>query len=399
MKPAVAAAVPGAVVRHRRVRVQGPHRARRRRHRAGPDQRHHQGGERRQADASTSCRATASATRTAPSGPGYGTIKGALERENYGVERLALIQAGAVPDDATAIVVAGPTSDLLPPEDRRPPRVPREGRQAAAHAGSSRHERGGRPANCSKALAHEWGIQLGSDVIVDASGIGQLIGIELRHARVACRYPQHPITERFDTLTAFPAGAVGLDGARSGRRRGAGDSSRPASAAGPRPTSTAWRRRTAPSSTRPRATGRAPSAWAPRPRRPSRRRNRRRRQPAEAKPPETRVVGDGRRGLRVERRHQHLGQPRPLHEHRRLAVAAGEPDRHPAQGAGRQPPDAHQRRGAPHRVARAVRACRAPSWRWASTRGGGGGDARLQVDVRPAARPAGTCRLHLLLRD
>ncbi|MGE5198562.1 MAG: Gldg family protein, partial [Rhodospirillaceae bacterium] len=47
---------------------------------------------------------------------GYSAIKTALERENYGVERLALIQAGAVPDGASALVVAGPTSDLLPPE-------------------------------------------------------------------------------------------------------------------------------------------------------------------------------------------------------------------------------------------------------------------------------------------
>ena len=45
--PAPRQAVPGADLRHGRVRVQGPHRARRRRHRAGPHQRHHQGGHRR----------------------------------------------------------------------------------------------------------------------------------------------------------------------------------------------------------------------------------------------------------------------------------------------------------------------------------------------------------------
>ena len=133
---------------------------------------------------------------------GYATIKGALERENYAVDRLALIQAGAVPDDATAIVVAGPTSDLLPPE-------------VAAIQGYL--ARGGKlliladpPASSSapalpgiEGLAKEWGMTLGRDVVVDASGLGQLIGSSW-DTPVAVSYPSHPITERFDTITAFP---------------------------------------------------------------------------------------------------------------------------------------------------------------------------------------------------
>jgi ABC-type uncharacterized transport system involved in gliding motility auxiliary subunit len=134
--------------------------------------------------------------------PGYAAIKGALERENYGVERVALIQAGAVPDGATALVVAGPTSDLLPPE------------LAAIEAYLAK---GGKlllmmdppAANTTPAmpvfegLAKAWGVQLGRDVIVDASGLGQLIGSSY-DTPVSVSYPPHPITERFDTLTAFP---------------------------------------------------------------------------------------------------------------------------------------------------------------------------------------------------
>jgi ABC-type uncharacterized transport system involved in gliding motility auxiliary subunit len=133
---------------------------------------------------------------------GYAAIKGALERENYGVERLALIQVGAVPDDATAVVIAGPTTDLLPPE-------------LAALQGYL--GKGGKlllmvdpPASSAapalpviEGLAREWGIQLGTDVIVDASGLGQLIGSSY-DTPVAVSYPQHPITERFESLTAFP---------------------------------------------------------------------------------------------------------------------------------------------------------------------------------------------------
>ena len=45
---------------------------------------------------------------------GYGTIGEALKRENYAVEKLVLAQAGAVPDDASVVVVAGPQTRLLP---------------------------------------------------------------------------------------------------------------------------------------------------------------------------------------------------------------------------------------------------------------------------------------------
>jgi len=133
---------------------------------------------------------------------GYNTIKNALERENYGVSRVALAQTGAVPDDATALVVAGPTSDLLEPEVAA----------IKAYLG-----KGGKllllvdPPESSKAapmpgvvgLAKAWGMRLGRDIIVDASGLGQLIGSSW-DTPVAVSYPGHPITERFDTLTAFP---------------------------------------------------------------------------------------------------------------------------------------------------------------------------------------------------
>jgi ABC-type uncharacterized transport system involved in gliding motility auxiliary subunit len=134
--------------------------------------------------------------------PGFAVIKGALERENHGVERLPLIQAGAVPDGASALVVAGPTSDLLPPE------------QAAIEAYLAK---GGKlllmmdpPASNAapslpafEGLAAHWGANLGRDVVVDASGLGQLIGSGY-DTPVSVSYPPHPITERFDTLTAFP---------------------------------------------------------------------------------------------------------------------------------------------------------------------------------------------------
>ena len=57
--------------RHDRLRLQGPHRARHRRRRAGPDQRHHQGGRRDSSGRSTSRRATARETPTSSERDGY----------------------------------------------------------------------------------------------------------------------------------------------------------------------------------------------------------------------------------------------------------------------------------------------------------------------------------------
>jgi ABC-type uncharacterized transport system involved in gliding motility auxiliary subunit len=133
---------------------------------------------------------------------GYAAIKGALERENYGVERLALIQAGAVPDDATLVVIAGPTTDLLPPELAALEAYLATGGKLLLMMDPPLMSASA-PLPVLEGLAREWGIQLGSDIVVDASGLGQLIGSSY-DTPVAVSYPQHPITERFESLTAFP---------------------------------------------------------------------------------------------------------------------------------------------------------------------------------------------------
>src|SRR5215813_9164346 len=46
---------------------------------------------------------------------GYNAITAAMTRENYTVDNLVLAQTGAVPDDATAVIVAGPRTDFLQP--------------------------------------------------------------------------------------------------------------------------------------------------------------------------------------------------------------------------------------------------------------------------------------------
>ena len=133
---------------------------------------------------------------------GYSTVSGALGLDNFEVESLVLAQQSAVPEDATVVVVAGPQTDLLP------------GEVAALRVYL---DRGGKllvlidPPSDSAApepegllgLLREWGIEPGTDVVVDASGMGQLLGADAS-VPVVANYPFHPITDRFNLLTAYP---------------------------------------------------------------------------------------------------------------------------------------------------------------------------------------------------
>jgi ABC-type uncharacterized transport system involved in gliding motility auxiliary subunit len=62
---------------------------------------------------------------------------------------------------------------------------------------------GAAPLTNLQGLVNDWGIQVGEDVVVDASGVGQMFGGDAS-VPVAANYPGHPITERFNLMTAFP---------------------------------------------------------------------------------------------------------------------------------------------------------------------------------------------------
>jgi ABC-type uncharacterized transport system involved in gliding motility auxiliary subunit len=129
---------------------------------------------------------------------GYSAVSGSLRRDNYAVERLVLAQQKEVPADATVVLIAGPTTDLLDTEAEAIRRYlaksgklmvmldPLLGPQAA-------------PLPNLEAIVKEWGITLGNNVVVDLSGATNDPSIA-----VAATYPMHAITERFATLTIYP---------------------------------------------------------------------------------------------------------------------------------------------------------------------------------------------------
>ena len=142
-------------------------------------------------------RDTASAERD-----GYDSIAKALGQENYAVAKVVLAQQGGVPDDGSIVVVAGPKIDFFPNEiDALKKYLGKSGKLLLQLDPPDKAD--AQPLTNLLALAHDWGFDVGVDVVVDASGMGRMIGTDAS-VPVVSIYPPHAITERFQFLTAFP---------------------------------------------------------------------------------------------------------------------------------------------------------------------------------------------------
>lgn len=134
-------------------------------------------------------------------GEGYSALVTALQSDNFEVAQLTLAQQGSVPADATVIVIAGPTSDPLPAELDAIRAFLRRGGKLQMLLDPPE---GGKAPDVTAlvALAREWGIDVGNNLLIDASGLGQILGTDVS---VPVAMPvSHPITNNFRTMTAFP---------------------------------------------------------------------------------------------------------------------------------------------------------------------------------------------------
>lgn len=134
---------------------------------------------------------------------GYTGVTSALTSDNYAVEPLVLAQKPDVPADATAVVVAGPRTDLLQPEVDALKRYVAKGGKVMFLLDPPEGA-DGNALPLITGFLKEWAIEPGNDVVLDASGIGQLLGTDASVPVAAPPYPPHTITERFNVMTAFP---------------------------------------------------------------------------------------------------------------------------------------------------------------------------------------------------
>ena len=135
--------------------------------------------------------------------PGYASVVESLKRDNYTVDKVVIAQTeGGVPADAAVLIIAGPKTDYLQPEIDAIRTYLRKGGKALFLLDPPVGE-AARATPMLEALLKEWGIGLGHDVVIDISGMGQLLGTG-PSVPVVANYPQHAVTENFNLLTAFP---------------------------------------------------------------------------------------------------------------------------------------------------------------------------------------------------
>jgi ABC-type uncharacterized transport system involved in gliding motility auxiliary subunit len=133
---------------------------------------------------------------------GYSGISTQLTHDNYKVEKLPLAQQNEVSADASMVVVAGPRTDLLPGEiDALKAYLDKGGKVMLLLDPPDKPE--SPPLPNLIALAHDWAMDVGNNVVVDISGMGRLLGTD-ETVPVAVNYPSHPIVQGLDVLTAFP---------------------------------------------------------------------------------------------------------------------------------------------------------------------------------------------------
>ena len=139
------------------------------------------------------------------SGPeGASLIKAKLEESNYEVAKfhpLETMTEGRIklPEDATAIVVAGPRRDYLPAEiDALRSFTKSAGKMVFLLDPQSQGEKPN-----LESFMSELGAILGNNVVIDVSGVGQLFGYG-PEVPLVTSYGFHAITERMDSASVYP---------------------------------------------------------------------------------------------------------------------------------------------------------------------------------------------------
>lgn len=127
-------------------------------------------------------------------GQGYSTTKKALERDGFVVEKLLLLKTAKVPNDADALVIAGPEKPFLPQELQALDEFLHNG--GAIFLLLDPQTKTG-----LEDFLNRWGIGLQEDIVIDP--MSKLFGGDYA-APVVDQYMIHDITKDFSLPTIFP---------------------------------------------------------------------------------------------------------------------------------------------------------------------------------------------------
>jgi ABC-type uncharacterized transport system involved in gliding motility auxiliary subunit len=134
--------------------------------------------------------------------PGFSEAKTAMERANYEVKPLVLARAAQVPDDAAVVILAGPRTELLPPEIGTLDAY--LGRGGKLFAMADPVILSASPVDPLKAYLDKYGFNVGNNLIIELNPIGRLFGIG-PEVPIIQQYEPHPITRDMGGIsTLFP---------------------------------------------------------------------------------------------------------------------------------------------------------------------------------------------------
>jgi len=137
-------------------------------------------------------------TANAEDARGYSAAKTALEQENYEVKTLVLPSvADKIPDDATALVIPGPTRPLSEHATQVLDAYLKNGGHLLVMIGPRDADEG-----LAKLLA-DWGVKLGDDIVIDQE-LRLFQGPSMGIQPITKTYGVHPITESFRDYTIYP---------------------------------------------------------------------------------------------------------------------------------------------------------------------------------------------------
>jgi ABC-type uncharacterized transport system involved in gliding motility auxiliary subunit len=130
---------------------------------------------------------------------GYDRTRRTLEGKNYSVEVLNLLSSNQIPEDAAAIIIAGPIQPLTENEVALlDSYLSGGGALFVMEEPPPFTEFGNSPDPLAQYLSDEWGLALGENVVVDLTS-------SQPYVTYADQYGNHPITEKMQRLSAaFP---------------------------------------------------------------------------------------------------------------------------------------------------------------------------------------------------
>ncbi len=134
---------------------------------------------------------------------GYAMVREAMEKENLQARELLLMSQERVPEDASAVVVAGPENDLLPVELEKITEYLKKGGRVLFML-----DPGAAP-SLSQYLG-EFDFEIGDDIIIDKQS--QIYGANYLTPVVEEYSDKHILTHEFTVATFFPAArSVGIN--------------------------------------------------------------------------------------------------------------------------------------------------------------------------------------------